>query len=80
MITISIASLLAGYLACTTPAHLDAKEIDTTQCLGTEDIQEYRITAVQYVGDKAEITLDLLDDTTAVLWVDRAALDRSEAE
>lgn len=80
MMTISIASLLASYLACTTPAHLDTKEIDHTQCLATDDIQQYNITAVQYVGDKAEITLDLMDNTTAILWVYRDALDRSEAE
>lgn len=78
MMTISIASLLAGYLACTTPAHLDTKVIDNTQCLATDDIQQYNIKAVQYVGDKAEITLDLVDDTTAILWVYRDALDRSE--
>lgn len=80
MMTISIASLLAGYLACTTPAHLDTKVIDNTQCLATEDIQHYRITTVQHVGDKAEITLDLMDDTTAILWVYRDALSRSETE
>lgn len=67
--------LKAGYIACTMAAFLEQPVVDTTQCIATADLSGYEVVVLaKHLDGTAEVQLDLLDDTTAILWVDQDAI------